>query len=228
MTLFVCFMWPSGPFPPHMDPYVYINTIYCICWCYCIFCEFMWALLKYIRMLYLYYVQLYAKFNYFIYTHIDICHVFSTTLLDIRLHLSMVLNDFWQSLTEWFHCLIPFLLMQARDMFAIWFLNSSWVCLQWEGPLHEPPLLQSIKVNAEKVKSGPDGLFLLNALSCQQSCAANPDCKKFTWKRDTTPMGGDSLVCRMLAGLDPERLWNSCHFMHLRFAHLMDGPNALQ
>ena len=31
----------------------------------------------------------------------------------------------------------------------------------------------------------PNGAYLLNALSCQQSCAANPWCLKFTWKRDT-------------------------------------------
>ena len=86
-------------------------------------------------------------------------------------------------------------------MFATWSLNGSWALFtpikSLLNYMNRDPFMShvpSIKVNAEKVKSGPDGLFVINALSCQQSCAANPDCKKFTWKRDTTPMKGDSVA----------------------------------
>lgn len=56
-------------------------------------------------------------------------------------------------------------------------------------------------VTAEKIRSGPDGLYVINAISCQQSCAANPSCKKFTWKGDTTPLKGG---CWLVSDADAE------------------------
>ena len=92
--------------------------------------------------------------------------------------------------------------------FAVWFLMDHEPAPNEKVVLHETlrfmSHLTSIQVNAEKVKSGPDGLFVINAMSCQQSCSANPYCKKFTWKRDTTPMGGDSL------GTTPVMIDSSC------------------
>ena len=58
-------------------------------------------------------------------------------------------------------------------------------------------VLFPVQVTAEKMSSGPDGLYVINAISCQQSCAANPTCKKFTWKGDTAPLKG-CLVDRIL------------------------------
>lgn len=56
-------------------------------------------------------------------------------------------------------------------------------------------------VTADKISSGPDGLYVINAISCQQSCAANPTCKKFTWKGDTTPLKGG---CWLVSDADAE------------------------
>lgn len=53
-------------------------------------------------------------------------------------------------------------------------------------PGHPSCSTPGIAYGEHPAAAAPNGAFLASAFACQTSCATNPMCKKFTWKRDGT------------------------------------------
>ena len=122
---------------------------------------------------------------------------------DRHLHQSHAMDQVWPSSGYW---------LQKRSSILSWLswytcnkpVNAGNVIFEIDrghsksGNQRQQALIRAQASCVQEKAVTPNGAYLVNAMLCQQSCATNPSCEKFTWKRDSEPAGGNALWTAMV------------------------------